>query len=152
MHALKDLMWWVEEEIFWVGMEKWTRPKFFFFELPAIDCSVGSWDSPGLRGTTTGLKCASYVPKAHIPCGPRKGKRPRKPTTRQRVAKSLFGSCIRLNQAGRMQGPAVWLPGSARARGTPRPGSAGTSKLVVPVGPGWLDALLSRLMTLLVYN
>ena len=54
--------------------------------------------------------------------------------------------CIHLNQAGGMQGPAVWLPahlvepGSARARGTPRPGSAGTSKSAVPAGPGSLDA------------
>ena len=58
----------------------------------------------------------------------------------------MFGPCIHLNQAGGMQGPAVWLPahlvepGSARARGTPRPGSVGTSKSAVPAGPGSLDA------------
>jgi hypothetical protein len=74
------------------------------------------------------------------------------------VLLGLFGSCIREPGAHRMQGPAVWLParlvepGSARARGSPRLGSVGTSKSAIPTGPGSLDALLSRLMTLLVYN
>jgi hypothetical protein len=44
MHASKDLMWWVKEEIFWVGMGKWTHPLFFFFSF----CTYGAHPTPFL--------------------------------------------------------------------------------------------------------
>jgi hypothetical protein len=43
--------------------------------------------------------------------------------------------CIHLNQAGGMQGPAVWLPAHLV-----EPGSVHASKSAVPSGPGLLDA------------
>jgi hypothetical protein len=40
MHTSKDLMWWVEEEIFWVVMGKWTRPDSTAVP-PHATCSYG---------------------------------------------------------------------------------------------------------------
>jgi hypothetical protein len=57
MHTSKDLMWWVEEEIFWVGMGKWTRPKknFRFAGLHWVVYDLGWW----AKLTCSGLGRAS---------------------------------------------------------------------------------------------
>jgi hypothetical protein len=42
MQTLKDLMWLVEEKIFWVGIRKWTRPRWYIAGT-GPPCRGGAW-------------------------------------------------------------------------------------------------------------
>jgi hypothetical protein len=67
-------------------------------------------------------------------------------------------SRTRPSQTPRMQRSSVWLPAPAselappRANQPPQPGSGGTVESTFSVEPGWLGAVVSLLMMILVYN
>jgi hypothetical protein len=74
------------------------------------------------------------------------------------ILRGCLVSRTRPSQTPRMQRSSVWLPapasepGPPRANQPPQPGSGGTVESTFSVEPGWLGAVVSLLMMILVYN